>query len=118
MTYLTPEEEKQLDNNMIITVERGDHTFRISPMDIIAYGAIDFNDGSQDMERIEYFRLLDSLAGLGKCIPARYNYKNHTCLSPNRTAQYYDTCRPEKYLQYVHGFLGHPEITVIFKIKK
>lgn len=118
MTYLTDKEEQLLDSNRIIDIERGNCTFHISPMDIIAYGAIDFTDGSDDMIRMEDFKILDHLIERGMAMPASYDYETHSCLSPTSKPQHYDTTCPEKYLQYVHGFLGKPKITVIFKIKK
>ena len=117
MSYLTQEEELALDNEEEITIIRGDHTFVINKENLRCYGVIDFDNDSDDMERLSELTFLEHLNGRGIALPARYNYKKHSCLTNTRRPQYYDTTSPEKYIKYVHGFLGHPKIPVIFEIQ-
>lgn len=118
MTYITEDEEHELDNNRPIIIKRGNITFMVNPQTVYCYGEIDFNTNSEDYKTLATFNWLDHLTDRGIGIPANYNYKTHTCVTPLRQYQYYDTVKPEVVAQYLHGVLGKPERTLIFKLAK
>lgn len=114
MTYLTKDEEVDIDNKKTITIQRGSREFTISPRDIYCYGEIDFNTGSDDYKELAKLKFLNHLCFCGVWIEANYDYKNHCCYSPIKRKQWYDTTRPEIVAQYTHGILGKPKRCIIF----
>ena len=117
MTHLTEKEEKFLDRNGGITLERDGFKFFVTSKNILAYGEIDFSNGSEDMEYLSTLTFLDHYIERGVCVPARYNYEKHCCYSKCRKPEYYDTTKPEVLLQYVHGVLGKPKSCLIFRTR-
>lgn len=118
MTHITEEEEQNLDNNIPIKIKRGNLTFFIQPQTVYCYGEINFNTGSDDYKTIGTFNWLDHLVTRGIGVPANYDYKTHTCVSKINQYQFYDTVKPEIIAQYLHGVLGKPQRTVIFKLAR
>lgn len=114
MIPITEEEEKELDSGLLVT-KKGDFTFTIEGNNIICYGEIDFNTNSDDYYVLEDMRWLEHLTGIGICVPADYNYKEHTCYSPIRHTRYFDTTNSAIVAQYKHAVLGKPQRCCIFK---
>jgi len=113
---ITEKEEKQLDKGFLQTT-RDNQTFNIHSNEIICYGEIDFNTGSEDYDVIEDMKWLDHLEAKGICIPSDYNYTNHTCYPPGRKVRWTETFNPAVLAQYIHARLGKPERCCIFKEK-
>ena len=115
MTSITEDEEKELDKGNTICVLRGGFKVTINPDDIYCYGIIDFHDDSEDMDIMADFDWLSHLRFGGVYVPANYDYDKHCAYSDINVARRYDTFRPEIVAQYVHGIIGKPERTVIFR---
>lgn len=115
MSSLTEDEEKRLDNKETIEIIREGTKFTIAPTDVYCYGNIDFHTGSDDYKQLAKFTFLNHLCFCGIWVPADYNYDKHVCYSEIGRPTWYDTTRPEVLAQYVHGILGKPKRTIIFK---
>lgn len=115
MTYITEDEEKQLDEGYDIRIKRGPYSFNVKPSDVECYGIIDFHRGSEDLEIIASFDWLRHLTFCGVVVPSNYDYENHCAYSDLKIARVYDTTRPEVVAQYFHGTLNKPERTLIFR---
>lgn len=115
MSYITEEEEHELDKNGFISILRGGITFNIYSYDVYCYGEINFEPDSDDYATIATFNWLSHLDLLGVVIPANYNYEKHVAYSDTGKLKWYDTVRPEVYAQYVHGVLNKPKRTIIFR---
>lgn len=115
-TSLTDDEDKALDANLTITIERGNLKCTVSPNAVYAYGEIDFSMDSDDMLVLSDFNWFSFYQDHGFWMPANYDYKNHCCYSPTKKAQWFDTVCPEKVAQYIHGYIGKPKKTLIFKV--
>lgn len=115
ITYITREEEEQLDNEKTITIKRDNILYTIDPKSIFCYGEIDFHTSSDDYHTIEDFDWLkhvnDSVA-----IPSRLNYDNNTayCRKRNTTYMWFDTFNSAAIAQYLHCRIGKPKRTLIF----
>lgn len=117
MTYITEEEEKQLDNKKIIEIERGSRLFQIAPRDVYCYGEIDYHNGTEDYNELAKLKFLNHLSLCGIWIKADYDYEHHVCYSSIKKPTWYDTTRPEVLSQYTHGILGKPKRSIIFSHK-
>ena len=115
MTSITEKEEKLIDAQQEITIERGGVKFNISSKNVYCYGTIDYTDYSDDLDVIADFSWLNHLSFRGVVIPANYDYNTHTCKSILNIPKQYDTFKPDVVAQFGHGCLGKPEKTAIFK---
>lgn len=115
MTYITEDEEKDLDAGNTISIQRGDVMFTIQPNEVECYGVIDFNKDSDDMDVIADFHWFTTLGMAGVWVPSRYSYKKHCAYSDLPVPRIYDTFKPEVVAQYAHGCIGKPERCIIFK---
>ena len=115
MTSITADEEKALDNGHNISITRGNQTFVVFDKYIYFYGEIDFNTGSIDMEELAEEDWFDRYDGSAFWLPGKYDYKYHSAEIRNGKLTYFDTTKVDKILQYVHGKLGKPQRTIIFK---
>lgn len=114
MLSITEEDEKKLDSGFLC--KRVDNTvFNIDSNNIICYGEIDFNKGSEDFSTLNNMTWLDYITGLGIVVPSDYDYKNHSCYPPEGKLRYYDTVNPAIVSQYCHAALGKPKRVCIFK---
>ena len=117
VTYLTPEEEKDLDKGYPIDIKRDVEKFRINPRKLIVYGEIDFDDSSEDLDVLEDLNLFSKVLDLGFCLPSNFDYKN-SCYYADANKKiplFYDSCSTDRVLQYIHAKLGKPNITVVFE---
>ena len=115
MTGINELECKKLKNLNDLNIVRGDSKFHITPDDVICYGNIDFYEGSEDCNQLDTFNWLDNLGVKGIPIPSRYNYDKHECASPNKFYLSTETFRISTLCRYLHGCLGKPEFTLIFR---
>ena len=121
ITPISEKEEAKLDslssdNSIIIT--RGNQNYTIENKNVIAYGQIDFHQGSDDFNALENMTWLNHLITRGVCIPSDYNYDEHACYTPTNMYRYYDSFNPAYVSQYYHARLGKPERCLIFKEKR
>lgn len=115
MTGISELECKKLKDLNDLNIVRGDFRFHITPDDVICYGDIDFHEGSEDCEQLDTFNWLDNLGTKGVSIPSRYNYDKHECTSPNKFCLWTETFRNSTLCRYLHGCLGKPQYTLIFR---
>ena len=115
ISELECEKLKALNN---LSIVRGNCTFHINPDDVVCYGNIDFHEGSEDCEQLDTFNWLDDLGVKGVSIPSRYNYDKHECTSPNKSYLCTETFKNSTLCRYLHGCLGKPEYTLIFRETK
>ena len=118
MTGISELECKKLKGLNDLDIVRGDLKFHITPDNIVCYGDIDFHEGSEDCAQLDTFNWLDNLKAKGVSIPSRYNYDKHECTSPNKFYLYTETFRISTLCRYLHGCLGKPEFTLIFRENK
>ena len=117
MTGISEKEEEAIDDNKVLFLDRGGCTFEVSVKNIICYGEIDFNKNSDDFYELADLEWCGNDSMRGVDIPARYDYPTHTCKTPVKCIQTFDTMRFELVAQYAHGFLGKPKRVAIFKTK-
>lgn len=120
ITPVSEKEEAELDklnSDNFVVITRGNQDYTIEIRNIIAYGQIDFHQGSDDFSTLENMTWLNHLISRGVCIPSDYNYDEHCCYSPNESHRYYDSTNPAYVAQYYHARLGKPERCLIFKEK-
>lgn len=115
ISHITLDEEKKLDSGDHIIIKRGDLSFVISPDDLYCYGEIDFTDESEDLDTIDGFDWFNHLTFSGYHTPNDYDYESHTCISPLPFYRTRETFHPADAVQYLHGFLGKPKRTIIFR---
>lgn len=115
MTYITEEEEQQLDNGKEITLERGSKSFQVHRNNVYCYGEVDFHEGSDDCKQIATFNFLNQLDWKGVVIPSDYHYDFHECHSPLTCYRWTETWEPDTLARYAHGCLNKPKRIVLFK---
>lgn len=115
MSYINEVEEKALDNKESINLNRGDRNFLLTRTNVIHYGEVDFNKGSDDYAVLEDSKLFFSLELSGVWVPANYDYENHLALSDINRPRWYDTVNAAIICRYGHGILNKPKRIVIFE---
>ena len=115
ITGITELEHKKLKNLNDLHIIRGDCKFHITPDDVLCYGDIDFHEGSDDSKELDTFNWLEHLGAKGIGIPSRYNYDKHECTSPINKCLTTETFRNSVLCRYLHGCLGKPKFTLIFR---
>ena len=116
LTYLTPEEENELDENNKVTLTRANQTFSIRKNNIYCYGDVDLKEGSDDSHEIANFDFLDYLNGIGVKIPSDYDYEHHVCRSTINKYRITETWRPDVLVRYAHGCLNKPKKILLFRL--
>ena len=115
MTYITEEEEQQLDEGKQLILNRGNTSFQVHSNNIYCYGEVDFHEGSDDCKQIATFNFLDYLGWKGIVLPSDYHYDTHECHSPLKIYRWYETWRPDVLARYAHGCLNKPKRIVLFR---
>jgi hypothetical protein len=115
ITGISELEYKKLKSLNDLYIVRGDCSFNITPDDVLCYGDIDFHEGSDDCKELDTFNWLDNLGIRGIGIPSRYNYDKHECSSPINKYLITETFRNSTLCRYLHGCLGKPHYTLIFR---
>ena len=115
MTGITDLEYKKLKSLNDVHMVRGNCEFHVTPDDVLCYGPINFHESSEDCKELDTFNLLNHLGIRGVGIPSRYNYDKHECTSPIRSYLYTETFRVSTLCRYLHGCLGKPKYTLIFR---
>lgn len=116
MAPITEEQENNLDEGKVITLNLHSGTYQINKENIIVYGSIDFSNDSQDMEQIEALDWLNKV-NQSRVVPANYNYETHTAKSDLDVARVYDTSSCKKVVKFGHGVINKPERCIIFKYR-
>lgn len=115
MTGINEDEYNKLKKSITLTLIRGNFTFTIPSDDVLCYGEIDFHEGSDDCKELDTFNWLEHLGIKGVCIPSRYNYDKHECSTDRKSYLYTETWRNSHLCRYLHGCLGKPQFTLIFR---
>lgn len=115
MTYITEEEEQELDKHNTLTLKRNNIVFQIHSNNVYCYGEVNFKEGSDDCKQIATFNFLDYLGWKGIMLPSDYHYDTHECHSPLTSYRWYETWQPDVLARYAHGCLNKPERIVLFR---
>ena len=115
ITGIDENEYNKLKKLRTIYIMRGNCMFEVAPDDVLCYGDIDFHEGSDDCKELDTFNWLDNLGIRGIGIPSRYNYNKHECSSPINKYLITETFRNSTLCRYLHGCLGKPQYTLIFR---
>lgn len=115
MTGITEKECHKLKHCDDIIIKRGEQEFEIVSDDVLCYGDIDFHEGSDDCKELDTFNWLEHLGAKGVGIPSKYNYDKHECTSPINKYLITETFRNSTFCRYLHGCLGKPQFTLIFR---
>lgn len=115
MTGINEREHKELKNLKELYIIRGNCEFHITSDDVLCYGDINFHEGSDDCKELDTFNWLEHLGAKGVGIPSRYNYDKHECTSPINKYLITETFRNSTLCRYLHGCLGKPQYTLIFR---
>lgn len=115
ITGISELEHKKLKNLNDLHIIRGNCEFHITPDNVLCFGDIDFHEGSDDCKELDTFNLLEHLGAKGIGIPSKYNYNNHECTSPINKYLITETFRNSTLCRYLHGCLGKPQYTLIFR---
>lgn len=115
MTYITEEEEQELDKNNTLTLKRNNIIFQIHSNNVYCYGEVNFKEGSDDCKQIATFNFLDYLGWKGIMLPSDYHYDTHECHSPLTSYRWYETWQPDVLARYAHGCLNKPKRIVLFR---
>lgn len=115
MSYLTEDEENTIDTleRGCLKLDRGNRTFTIKGTQIYCYGEIDLTK-QEDIDNINNLGFLDYLGGVGKRIPANYDYFTHTAKSPIRKYLFTEVFTPIEIVKFVHASLNKPKRVIIF----
>lgn len=111
MSYLTQDEEDEIDEGNTIILRRGSCTFCVSKNNIFAYGAIDYDD-DDDLDIIADKTWFDTGSMFGVKVAANYDYNTNKM----EIKRWYDTTDPVAICRFKHGQLGKPERSIIFRI--
>lgn len=115
ITGINEKEYNNLKQNNDIILKRGNAEFNITPDDIFCFGDIDFHEGSDDCKELDTFNWLEQLVAKGITIPAHYNYNKHECTTNKIFYLITETFRNSVICRYLHGCLGKPKYTLIFR---
>ena len=115
ITGINDIEHKKLKSLNDLHIVRGNCEFNITPDDVLCFGDIDFHEGSDDCKELDTFNWLEHLVAKGIGIPSRYNYDRHECKSPINKYLITETFRNSTLCRYLHGCLGKPHYTLIFR---
>lgn len=115
MTYITEEEEQELDERNELTLKRNNIVFQIHSNNVYCYGEVNFKEGSDDCKQIATFNFLDYLGWKGIMLPSDYHYDTHECHSPLTSYRWYETWQPDILARYAHGCLNKPKRIILFR---
>ena len=115
ITGIDENEYKKLKASNDLHLIRGNCEFDVTPDDVLCYGEIDFNEGSDDCKELDTFNWLEHLDAKGVSIPSRYNYSKHECSTDRKYILWTETWKNSTLCRYLHGCLGKPQFTLIFR---
>ena len=115
ITSINDSEHKKIKSLEDLHIVRGNSEFNVTPDDVLCSGPIDFHDGSDDSKELDTFNFLDHLGIQGISIPSKYNYDKHECTSNSKYCLWTETFKISTLCRYLHGCLGKPEQTLIFR---
>ena len=113
---LTEEQEEILDRGNEIIAVYDDIKYTIRPTSVIAYGEIDLNFDSDDVNTLDEFDLMRD-ANMPCYLPSLFNYEKSCTYKDNKREDYkytetYDTITV---LRYKHCIIGKPKRIIIFR---
>lgn len=114
MIGITEEQEKQLDNNKIVTINTDRGCFTIDPKFCYAYGDLDLSPNSDDINKIAKANWFENFL-VNIHVVSTYDYNTHTVTSDIRGGRWFDTYDIKVYLPYLYGCIGKPKRVAIFK---
>lgn len=114
MLEITEEQERLLDSNKSLLLNRGGLSFSINPSFCFAYGEFDFSPNSKDINNFDNQNWFNRLY-IKHFIPSEYDYDTHTVSSDLRHGRYFDTANLKTYLPYLYACINKPKRVVIFK---
>lgn len=111
LAKITDLEESRIDEGktIVITIEGRD--YEIEPKQLICYGDVNLNTGSEDYNTVDKFDVIDEPIEM----PVNYDFTTHTCKSNVKRYKTAETTSAAKVIQYAYGCLGKPKKIVIFK---
>lgn len=115
ITGIDDSDINKINHSCNLHLKRGNCTFNVTPDNIFCYGDIDFNEGSEDSATLDTFNWLDHLDAKGVPIPSNYNYDKHECTTNKKFILWTETFKNSVLCRYLHGCLGKPKFTLIFK---
>lgn len=118
ITGISEIEVDKLKHNQEIKFKRGEFEFNVNPDNVLCYGDIDFHEDSEDCKQLDTFNWLENLDIRGISIPSRYNYDKHECITDRKYFLWTETFRNSTLCRYLHGCLGKPKFTLIFREMK
>lgn len=114
MAGITEEQEKDLDNGKIITIETSIGCFDVNPDMCYCYGELDLSPNSKDINRIYEAHWFDNF-NTNIHLVSEYDYETHSVTSDIPGGRWYESFNPKHYIPYLHGCIGKPKRIVIFK---
>lgn len=114
MAGITEEQEKDLDNGKIITIDTELGCFDVDPDMCYCYGELDLSPNSKDINRIYEAHWFDNF-NINIYLVSEYDYATHSITSDTRGGRWYESSNPKDYIPYIHGCIGKPKKVVIFK---
>lgn len=114
MTYLTVEEEEEIDKNNNIVLTREEKQYHIDKNNIKGYGDIDLSNDSEDHNILKAQHWIDVSRFPGVIIPV-YDYNTGLMKTRNEIVQRTETWNCFDLVKYGHCCLGKPNKIIIFK---
>ena len=114
MAGITEEQEKDLDNGKIITIDTKLGCFDVDPDMCYCYGELDLSPNSKDINRIYEAHWFDNY-DINIHLVSEYDYATHSVKSDIRGGRWYESSNPKDYIPYLHGCIGKPKRIAIFK---
>lgn len=104
-------EDSKLDRNCTIFRTINGRSIRIDSNNTIAWGIVDFDENSEDMNQLYNLIKNDKFVH----IPSDYDLETHCCYSPVKSYRTTETSDIVEIARYCYGKLGKPNKVVIFK---
>lgn len=111
---ITEEQEQKLDAGESLFIETDRDNFNVNPQLCYAYGKLDLSPNSEDIKTMIEANWFQSLF-VNIRMFSNYDYKTHSVTSDIPGGRWFETCRIEEYLPYLHKCIGAPERVLIFK---
>ena len=114
MSYLTDEEEQELEENKEIHITRDNRTFFIDAKNIFGFGEMNFDEDSVDIDILDSQRWFSPNDSRGRIIPV-FDYKRALIKKENGSLKTFETWCNSEIAKYAYCCLGKPKKAIIFK---